>query len=512
MVDVVVTTNRAGEKVCKVSDEVELHSAIAMSSCTIIEFEDDISLDATTTPMITSKMGLTIDGHGHTLSGANAKQCLYITNSDVVIKHLTFFQCNPDSDGGAIFSKNSVLSLSHCSFNENGLKGLHFGGAIRADDTDIDLEKCSFKGNKARDGGALRMFRGTLSAVECTFERNEAESSGGVIYASASSFFAAEVYLRKCSFKRNKAFTGGALSIFRGKLSAVECTFELNESESGGYGGAIRASAADVDLDKCSFKENSSKAIYAFDTNVDLKMSSFNKNKAVVGGALQFVVQNGNSYQLIISDSVFENNEAEIFAGGITVENIGLAVLLTVTLNRVKIAGNKQEGRLNTEAGAGLNFNLYGLGNINVNLIGCSFAGNLDSAQAPSDLWYASETTTVNIYSTCAEGFFAEGKGVLACYESDGTSVKPCDPAIPADLSGKCEKCGKGSFSCCGATECTDSEPTCKEYIQELTCPSPKGNHGKTYSENKNNKKKKVRGPLRQSEPLRVFSGKTRVS
>jgi len=156
LVDVVVTKNRAGDKVCTVSDEVELHSALAMTSCTVVEFEDDISLDATTTPMITSKMGLTIDGHGHTLSGANAKQCLYITNSDVVIKHLTFFQCNPDSDGGAIFSKNSVLSLSHCSFNENGLKGLHFGGAIRADDTDVDLEKCSFKGNKARDGGARK--------------------------------------------------------------------------------------------------------------------------------------------------------------------------------------------------------------------------------------------------------------------------------------------------------------------------------------------------------------------
>jgi len=476
MVDVVVTTNRAGEKVCKVSDEVELHSAIAMSSCTIIEFEDDISLDATTTPMITSKVGLTIDGQGHTLSGADTKQCLHIMDSEVIIKHVKFFQCsNLDSNGGAISFENSVL----------------------------DLNYCFFKGNKARTGGALFISGGKLSAVECTFERNEAESSGGVIYASASSFFAAEVYLRKCSFKRNKAFTGGALSIFRGKLSAVECTFELNESESGGYGGAIRASAADVDLDKCSFKENSSKAIYAFDTNVDLKMSSFNKNKAVVGGALQFVVQNGNSYQLIISDSVFENNEAEIFAGGITVENIGLAVLLTVTLNRVKIAGNKQEGRLNTEAGAGLNFNLYGLGNINVNLIGCSFAGNLDSAQAPSDLWYASETTTVNIYSTCAEGFFAEGKGVLACYESDGTSVIPCDPALPANPSGKCEKCGKGSFSCCGATECTDSEPICNEVFHELTCPSSEDNNDKRYSK---------KGHLRAIEPPSVFAGNTRAS
>ena len=42
--------------------------------------------------------------------------------------------------------------------------------------------------------------------------------------------------------------------MFRGTLIALECTFELNEA--GSSGGAIRATDANVDLDKCSFKEN----------------------------------------------------------------------------------------------------------------------------------------------------------------------------------------------------------------------------------------------------------------
>jgi len=61
MVKVGVTMNRAGDKVCKVSDEHELHSAIAMSTCTVIEFEGDIPLVDTPTLSI-SNMQLFIDG------------------------------------------------------------------------------------------------------------------------------------------------------------------------------------------------------------------------------------------------------------------------------------------------------------------------------------------------------------------------------------------------------------------------------------------------------------------
>jgi len=282
------------------------------------------------------------------------------------------------------------------------------------------------------------MFRGTLSAVECTFELNEVENngegqtSGGAIVTSD-----ADVDLDNCSFKGNKAGGGGGLRMFRGTLIALQCTFELNEA--GSSGGAIRATDANVDLDKCSFKEN----------------------KADIGGALRMV-----RGTLIALECTFELNEVGSSGGAIYASG--------------------------TDAG-----------DTNTNLIGCSFSGNLDSAQAPSDLWYDSETTTVNVFSTCAEGYFTEGEGVLACYESDGTSVIPCDPALPANPSGKCEKCGKGSFSCCGATECTDSEPICNEVFHELTCPSSEDNNDKRYSK---------KGHLRAIEPPSVFAGNTRAS
>mmetsp|Transcript_81030 Transcript_81030/g.161586 ORF Transcript_81030/g.161586 Transcript_81030/m.161586 type:complete len:286 (-) Transcript_81030:214-1071(-) len=274
----------------------------------------------------------------------------------------------------------------------------------------------------------------------------------------------------------------------RSKLSAEECAFELNDfgEATSGAGGAIYTGNVDVDLNKCSFK----------------------KNKAVGnGGALLFVVNDGISHQLSVSDSDFEKNQAANWAGAIEVSAIRTpeGSPLAVTLNRVRIAGNTQEGRLSTEAGAGLSLNIVTTnGIINANLIGCSFSGNFAPDEDPSDLWYDSVTTAVNVFSTCAEGHFAEGKGVLACYESDGTSVNPCDPALTADLSGTwCEECGESTYSCCGASECTDSEPICNEVFHELTCPSSEDNNDKRYSK---------KGHLRAIEPPSVFAGNTRAS
>mmetsp|Transcript_19057 Transcript_19057/g.39281 ORF Transcript_19057/g.39281 Transcript_19057/m.39281 type:complete len:536 (+) Transcript_19057:172-1779(+) len=489
--------NSAGGEACMVGDEAQLNSAILDSSCTAIALTQDIELTEASTIM--DKEELSLDGQGFTLSGQGNTQCLFISNSKVFVKDITLSECSGFSSpgGGAIYSLNSELDLSKCHFQEN---------------------------KAAASGGAIRIDGGKFSAKESIFQRNEGGNPGGALYIDD-----AVANLDKCTFKENKGLNGGAIYVARGPIVVKDSTFEKNVVAASG--GAIFMSGSSTFLkasfEKCTFDTNESGsggAIYALGVDANFDKCSFTKNKAVFGGAIYYndQIPRPSSFedseivdqlsikdseivdQLTIKDSEIKDNTASNFAGGIGIEIVNSKnKAFKATLIRVKITGNKQEGAVKENAGAGINlsFDPFDVNDptvIDANLVGCIFSDNTDSNAESSDLWYDSRII-LNAFSTCAEGFFADGKGELACFEFEGPGPRlPCTPALPADLSGKCDKCENGLRSCCGATECVDDPEPCDLVFQELTCPSPKGKSGDEFDQEKdkeNNYKKKIRGP-----------------
>lgn len=173
------------------------------------------------------------------------------------------------TSGGAVrvIGADSFTEMTNCTFKSN-VSG-YMGGAIYIDQTpELVLSDCSFEENVATNrGGAIThagygrpcvirqncIFRGNLAAntsesyggaisscgpadgqivrlivLDSTFEDNIATTQGGAIgpdYSSAS-LFGFVCAITNCTFRRNLACSGGAISTIGGSYSG--CLFEDN--------------------------------------------------------------------------------------------------------------------------------------------------------------------------------------------------------------------------------------------------------------------------------------------
>jgi predicted outer membrane repeat protein len=72
----------------------------------------------------------------------------------------------------------------------------------------LSLANCTFSGNLARWGGAVRSGCGRIN--NCTFLANSAESGGG-IYAGGCFTNGGELRIANCTFSGNTSIYGGAI-------------------------------------------------------------------------------------------------------------------------------------------------------------------------------------------------------------------------------------------------------------------------------------------------------------
>eukprot|EP00613_Pedinella_sp_CCMP2098_P069660 CAMPEP_0171912360 /NCGR_PEP_ID=MMETSP0993-20121228/11043_1 /TAXON_ID=483369 /ORGANISM="non described non described, Strain CCMP2098" /LENGTH=425 /DNA_ID=CAMNT_0012546157 /DNA_START=38 /DNA_END=1312 /DNA_ORIENTATION=+ len=104
-----------------------------------------------------------------------------------------------------------------------------------------------------------------------------------------------------------------------------------------------------------------------------------------------------------------------------------------------------------------------------LNLIGYSFSGN--TAVQGNDIFqyhWDFAPTTLNIYSLCSGDSFSAGTGSLGC--------SGCLASYPADLRDAynlCNPCDDDTSSCCGATACSASAPSCSAAELEICNWSP---------------------------------------
>jgi predicted outer membrane repeat protein len=138
--------------------------------------------------------------------------------------------------GGAIFNKNSSVSVTNCIFSENR-SVMCSGGAIHNDGSSITIKNSTFSDNDAyveSSGGAIwsGLVFGTESPsaiiTNCIFSGNRA-NRGGAINATNST-------ITNCTFIKNLAFgedesSGGAISASNSTIT--NCILWANKSPDG---------------------------------------------------------------------------------------------------------------------------------------------------------------------------------------------------------------------------------------------------------------------------------------
>ena len=179
-------------------------------------------------------------------------------------------------------------------------------------------------------GGAIIAIHTNIFIRDCTFERNRAEV-GGVIYADQNSTLSVE----NTTFMNNQALfqsstvepapgMGGVLYQESGSVTVTNCLF-TNNSAPNFSGGVIYSNRSDVYIKASQFADSSASngsIIFSYNSSVSIDSSQFDRNTATWGG----VIQSSNS-NILIDRSQFSDNRVRM--GGGVVHSSGD----TVTLN-----------------------------------------------------------------------------------------------------------------------------------------------------------------------------------
>ena len=119
---------------------------------------------------------------------------------------------------------------------------------------DLEIDGCTFAGNKAPNGvggGLWSSGKCTVSMSNTTFMSNSANYAGG-FYSGVTSD------VEDCTFKGNAASFGGAMRVSGGKLTMASTTFEGNSATgfSNSAGGAIQVTSGTVTMSGTTFSDN----------------------------------------------------------------------------------------------------------------------------------------------------------------------------------------------------------------------------------------------------------------
>ena len=263
------------------------------------------------------------------------------------------FMGNSGPNGGAVqttFFSDFAAPIANCAFTGNSSTtnadsdAIALGGALY-NESDVDLNVCTFTGNtvtgNGAQGGAV-YNEDTLDITNCTFSTNSAPN-GGAFYHDGF-----ETTITDTTFTTNTATTRGGAIFGAGDMSVTNSMFTGNSS--GANGGAIENQSA-LTLLACIFNDNtltaqsgSGGAIHNQDFNTRVTLTAtncaFNRSAAFTGGA----ISSGQGF-LQLSNCSFTGSTAASGAGiSLDSNGNGLLVNCTFTNNNANIPNVNTSG------------------------------------------------------------------------------------------------------------------------------------------------------------------------
>jgi len=188
---------------------------------------------------------------GGAVFGALAMSCnTSAPNCTVKIQSSKFVGNQADQGGAIRISGAALVSLQNVRFEGNVAKqeggGIYFDPAS-APQPKIELKHAVFRGNRANQGGAIRIAVARLEGTAVSFFKNEAKQNGGALYTSDTTQFSAgassgsvtPVHISRGVFADNVAGdVGSAAWVFGGAPSEFANTLIVRNR---GPNGAIAA-------------------------------------------------------------------------------------------------------------------------------------------------------------------------------------------------------------------------------------------------------------------------------
>ncbi|MHC4883266.1 MAG: choice-of-anchor Q domain-containing protein, partial [Planctomycetota bacterium] len=201
--------------------------------------------------------GLTLSGCAF---GSNTARQLggavYVQSGSVTAVDCRFTQ-NTAADGGAMFHDAAAGGLAGCVFTENTATladWYHGGGAIFNRDSDLTIQDCQFIENTGGwDGGAIENARSSPHIVQCEFTGNVAGGNdGGAVF----NIFDSDPNISQCTFTANRAKSwGGAMRNRQSSPRIDNCLFVANEAVDNG-GAIFNFLRSDTEIVNCTFARN----------------------------------------------------------------------------------------------------------------------------------------------------------------------------------------------------------------------------------------------------------------
>ena len=286
---------------------------------------------------------IVIDGKGHTISAEDLGRIFSIVEGfTVTLTNATLINGKADK-GGAIYNDGS-LTLSDVKLSDNAADS--YGGAVFnngelvVSDSVFDSNDIVNRGSASVDYGGAAIYNwydGVLTVSGSNFTNNIKNYKNGDRLVGAVATIGDATVSGSC-FVNNAGRWGGAISA-SGYLIAGDDVNTLTVSgstfkENGGlYGAGIFVAGSDFTVSDCVFDKNTAfgkgdmtpnnnngAAIVVTDTGKDITGvitgSNFTNNKAQYGGAIY--ICEGN---IAISDSLFENNSADVEGGAIDIDS-----------------------------------------------------------------------------------------------------------------------------------------------------------------------------------------------
>ncbi len=247
-------------------------------------------------------------------------------------------------------------------------------GGVVATQADLEVRDCRFIGNRGRGGGAMQITDGRVVVTHSTFKRNQAASGVSWLIVSGGAILANECDLTVTDslFVENhvgdelqSGGSGGAIRATGGVLEVVDSRFERNQGAEAG--GAIRTQQLILHIDGCEFIENEAVrnnqghggALSISGELMVIRRSTFTGNRAGTGGGA--VTASAGAHGALIASVDFRGNSA--YSGG------ALSISGTGRLNvaNAVFSGN----RATFDGGAVTSTNHTGI------YSNCTFTGNL---------------------------------------------------------------------------------------------------------------------------------------
>ena len=316
-----------------VTGTLTLNQNVAMTAKEAADFTNGITINK----------DITIDGKGHTIDAKNLGRIFSIGEGfTVTLTNATLINGKADK-GGAIYNDGS-LTLSDVKLSDNAADS--YGGAVFnngelvVSDSVFDSNDIVNRGSASVDYGGAAIYNwydGVLTVSGSNFTNNIKNYKNGDRLVGAIATIG-DATISDSYFVNNAGRWGGAIST-AGYLLAGDDVNTLTVSgstfkENGGlYGAGIFVAGSDFTVSDCVFDKNSAfgkgdmtpnnnngAAIVVTDTGKDITGaitgSNFTNNKAQYGGAIY--ICEGN---IAISDSLFENNSADVEGGAIDIDS-----------------------------------------------------------------------------------------------------------------------------------------------------------------------------------------------